>query len=42
MGRIADMRARAERLEVEADAEIVEMVGKTLGESWRVVEERGV
>jgi hypothetical protein len=42
MGRIADMRARAERLEVEADAEIVEMVRKTLGESWRVVEERGV
>jgi hypothetical protein len=42
MGRIADMRARAERLEVEADAEIVEMVRETLGESWRVVEERGV
>jgi len=42
MGRIADMRARAERLGVEADAEIVEEMRKTLGESWRVVEERGV
>jgi hypothetical protein len=42
MGLIADMRARAQRLEVEADAEIVEMVRETLGESWRVVEERGV
>jgi hypothetical protein len=42
MDLIADMRARAERLGVEADAEIVEMVRETLGESWRVVEERGV
>jgi hypothetical protein len=42
MDRIANMRARAERLGVEADAEIVEQMRKTLGESWRVVEERGV
>jgi hypothetical protein len=42
MGGIEDMRMRAQRLEVEADAEIVEMVCKTLGESWRVIEERGV
>jgi hypothetical protein len=42
MGLIADMRMRAQRLEVEADAEVVEIVRKTLGESWRVVEERGV
>ena len=42
MGLIAEMRARAERLGVKADAEIVEMVRKTLGESWRVVVERGV
>jgi len=41
MGRIAEMRARAEWLGVEADAEIVEEVRETLGESWRVVEERG-
>jgi hypothetical protein len=42
MGQIEDMRTRAERLGVEADAERVEMVRKTLGESWRVVVERGV
>ncbi len=42
MGRIAEMRARAERLGVEVDAQIVEEVRQTLGESWRVVEERGV
>jgi hypothetical protein len=42
MGLIADMKARAERLEVKVDAEVVEEVRKTLGETWRVVEERGV
>ena len=42
MGLIADMKARAERLGVEADAEKVEEVRQTLGETWRVVEERGV
>jgi hypothetical protein len=42
MGQIEDMRTRAERLGVEADAERVEMVRETLGESWRVVVERGV
>ena len=42
MGRIADMRTRAERLGVEADAQIVEEMRQTLGETWRVVEERGV
>jgi hypothetical protein len=41
MGRIAEMRARVQRLGVEADAEIVEEVRGTLGETWRVVEERG-
>ena len=42
MGLIADMKARAERLGVEADAQIVEEMRQTLGETWRVVEERGV
>jgi hypothetical protein len=42
MGQIADMKARAERMGVEADAERVEMVRETLRESWRVVVERGV
>jgi hypothetical protein len=42
MGRIADMRARAQRLGVKEDAQIVEEVRQTLGESWRVVVERGV
>ena len=42
MGLIADMRTRARRLEVKADAERVEMVRETLGETWRVVEDRGV
>jgi hypothetical protein len=42
MGLIADMKVRAERLGVEADAQIVEEVRQTLGETWRVVEERGV
>ena len=42
MGLIADMKARAERLGVEADAQIVEEMRQALGETWRVVEERGV
>ena len=42
MGLIADMKARAERLGVEADAQIVGEMRRTLGETWRVVEERGV
>jgi len=42
MGLIADMKARAERLGVEADAQIVEEMRQMLGETWRVVEERGV
>jgi hypothetical protein len=42
MGRIAEMRARAQRLEVEADAQIVEEMRQTLEETWHVVEERGV
>ena len=42
MGLIADMKARAQRLGVEADAEKVEEIRQTLGETWRVVEERGV
>jgi|SRR5215208_1021214 len=42
MGLIADMRMRAQRLGVEADVQIVEEVRGTLGETWRVVEERGV
>jgi hypothetical protein len=42
MDLIADMKARAERLGVEVDAEIVEEMRKTLAETWHVVEERGV
>jgi hypothetical protein len=42
MGLIADMKARAEQLGVEADAQIVEEMRQTLGETWRVVEQRGV
>jgi hypothetical protein len=42
MGLIADMKARAERLGVEADAQIVEEIRQALAETWHVVEERGV
>jgi hypothetical protein len=42
MGRIEDMKVRAERLGVEADAETVEEMSEKLGEAWRVAEERGV
>jgi hypothetical protein len=40
--RIGDMRLRAERLGVEADAELVEEIRVELGEAWRTVEKRGV
>ncbi len=40
--RIEDLKDRAERLELEPDAETVEEIRKGLGESWRVVEKRGV
>jgi hypothetical protein len=39
MGRIEDMKARAEPLGLEADAETVEEVRGGLTEAWRVVEE---
>ena len=42
MGRIRDMRLRAERLGVEADAPTVEEMRKNLAESWHMVEARGV
>lgn len=42
MGRIEDMKARAERLGLEADAETVEEVRGGLTEAWRVVEQRGI
>ena len=41
VGRIEDMRARAERLGVEADAGLVEQMREGLAEAWRVVEARG-
>jgi hypothetical protein len=42
MGRREDMKLRAERLGVEADAETVEEMREKLGETWRLVEEREV
>ena len=42
MDRIGEMELRAERLGVEADAELVEEMRAKLGEAWRVVEERDV
>jgi hypothetical protein len=41
-GRIEDLEARAERLELKPDAETVEKIREGLRESWRVVEQRGV
>jgi hypothetical protein len=41
-GRIEDLKARAERLGLEADPETVEEIRESLAQSWRVVEERGV
>jgi hypothetical protein len=40
--RIEDLKSRAERLELEPDAETVEQIREGLAESWRVVEQRGV
>ena len=42
VGGIEDMRVRAERLGVEPDAELVEEMRQKLGETWRMVKERGV
>lgn len=42
MDRIEAIKLRAERLDLEADAETVEEIREKLGESWRMVEERGV
>jgi hypothetical protein len=42
VGGIEDMRARAERLRVEPDAELVEEMLQKLGETWRMVKEQGV
>ena len=42
MGRIQDMRLRAERLGVEANAATFEEMRKNLAETWRIVEARGV
>jgi hypothetical protein len=40
--RVETLRALAERLQIEADSEIVETIREGLAESWRVVCERGV
>jgi hypothetical protein len=40
--RIEDLKDRAERLELEPNAETVEEIRERLGENWRTVEERGV
>ena len=42
VGRIGDMRTRAERLGVEPDAQLVEQVREVLAEAWRIVAARGV
>jgi hypothetical protein len=41
VGVIEDMRARAERLGVEPDAELVEQIREGLAEAWDIVEARG-
>ena len=41
VGRIEDLKDRAERLKLEPNAETVEEVREGLGESWRIVEKRG-
>jgi hypothetical protein len=41
VGRIEDMRVRAERLGVEPDADLVEQMREGLAEAWRTVEARG-
>jgi hypothetical protein len=40
--RVENLKALAERLELEADSEIVGAIREGLAESWRVVCERGV
>ena len=40
--RIDDMKARAERLGVEPDGDLIEQIREGLAESWRTVEARGV
>ena len=40
--RIEDLKDRAERLELEPEAETVEEIREGLAESWRAVEKRGV
>ena len=40
--RIEEMKARAERLDVEPDSQTVEEIREGLAQSWRVVEDRGV
>jgi len=41
MDRIEDMKARAERLGVEAEEELVEQMREALAETWQIVEARG-
>jgi hypothetical protein len=41
MGRIGDMKARAERLGVEPDADLVEQMREGLAEAWDIVQARG-
>ena len=40
--RIEDLKDRAERLELEPEAETVEEIREGLAESWRAVEKRGI
>jgi hypothetical protein len=41
VGRIEEMKARAERLGVEAEAELVDEMREGLAEAWRTVQARG-
>ena len=42
VGRVEELRQRAERLGLEPDEEGVEEIRGSLAEAWRVVEKRGV
>jgi hypothetical protein len=42
MDRIADMKVRVERLDIEADEALVQEMRESLAESWRLVEARDV
>ena len=42
VGRIEELKALAERLEVRPDAESVEEIREGLLDAWRVVEEKGI